>query len=390
MNPIPLCTLLQANLTGVTVLVRIDGNVPLTANNTIADDSRLKATLPTLELIKQKGGRSVLLTHLGDPEAGDKKLSTQLLVPWFTEQGFAQTFFATDIASAQSLQAAPFDLIMFENLRFFKEEQEASQPFAKQLATLGTYFVQDAFGALHRNHTSISILPLEFTPDHRSIGLLVQKELIHLSPLLDNPQQPYVALLGGIKAETKLPLIQALLPRIKTLLITPPLCFTFLKALNKPIGKSTYEPDMLDTALAILDEAETRYIRVLLPDDFLATDTSFEHPDDCYAVTELGEQEVGISIGPRTTDHWSTLVHSARTLFCNGLPGNKEYPATLTTIKRLLDAFPRNQTCVIAGGDTNALIKQLHIAIDGFLSTGGGSTLAFLSDQPLPGLIPFK
>lgn len=389
MLAIPTCTFEQAQLTDVTVIVRIDGNVPLKTNGTIDDDSRLKAVLPTLERIKQKGGRSVILTHLGNPENEDQKLSTHMLVPWFIEHGFTQTVFAPDIATAKSLESAPFDLLVLENLRFFKEEQERSQTFANQLASLGTYFVQDAFGALHRDHTSISLLPLAFDAEHRSIGLLVQKELIHLTPLLENPSQPFVALVGGVKAKTKLPLLRALLPRVNTLLIAPPLCFTFLKALNKPIGRSAYEPDMVEQAGLLLEEAEERYVRVVLPDDFLATDTSFENPQDCYPATELNEQEIGVSIGPRTTDHWSTLVHNARSLFCNGLPGNKDYPETLTTVLRLLQAFPRNQHAIIAGGDTNALIKQLHIQVDGFLSTGGGSTLALLSNETLPGLIPF-
>lgn len=389
MITIPACTFEQANLQGLAVIVRIDGNVSVDSNGVIDDDTRLRAVLPTLERIKQKGGKPVIITHWSDAETIDPSLSTKRLVPWFEQHGFAHTVFAADIQAGQQAKTTPCDLVMFENIRFFKEELTPTESFAKQLATLGDYFIQDAFGALHRDQTSITLLPLQFEPARRSIGLLVQKELIHLLPLVENPAQPFVVLIGGLKVATKLPLLRALLPRIKTLLIAPPLCFTFLKALNKPIGKSTYEEKMVDEAGLLLEEAESQYIRVLLPDDFLATDSSFEHPDDCYAVTTLSDQEVGLSIGPRTTDHWSTLVHAARTVFCNGLPGNKEYPETLSTIRRLLEAFPHGQRCVIAGGDTNTLIKKLHVPIEGFLSTGGGSTLAFLSDQRLPGLVPF-
>lgn len=389
MITMPICTFEQAHLEGLTVLIRIDGNVPLNSDGTIDDDTRLRAALPTLERIKQKGGKPVLITHWGDADTVNKELSTKKLVPWFEQHGFANTVFAADIAAGQHAKTIPCDLVLFENIRFFKEELTPTESFAKQLATLGDYFIQDAFGALHRDQTSITLLPLQFEPARRSIGLLVQKELIHLLPLIENPAQPFVVLIGGIKASTKLPLLRALLPRVKTILIAPPLCFTFLKALNKPIGKSAFDADMIEQAGLLLQEAEAQYVRVLLPDDFLATDTSFEHPDDCYQATELSEQEVGLSIGPRTTDNWSTLVHAARTLFCNGLPGNKDYPKTLSTVTRLLNAFPHGQRCVIAGGDTNALIKKLHVQIDGFLSTGGGATLAFLSDQRLPGLVPF-
>ncbi len=389
MTTIPTCTFEQAQLQGIWVIIRIDGNVPLNNDGSIDDDARLRAALPTIERVKQKGGKPVILTHWGDAENSNKELSTQKLVPWFQQHGFPNAVFAADIAAAQQAKNTPCDLIMFENIRFFKEELTPTESFAKQLATLGDYFIQDAFGVLHREQTSVTLLPLQFDHTRRSIGLLIQRELVHLLPLVENPSQPFVLLIGGLKTDTKLPLLRALLSQVKTVLIAPPLCFTFLKALNKPIGKSTYDPEMVEQASLFLEEAESNYVRVSLPDDFLATDTSFEHPDDCYPATELSEQEIGVSIGPRTTDHWSTLVHSARTLFCNGLPGNKEYPETLTTVARLLKAFPNGQRCVIAGGDTNALIKKLHIQIDAFLSTGGGATLAFLSNQRLPGLVPF-
>lgn len=387
MLPLLTAQVINASLQSITVVVRIDANVPVASTGAIADDSKLHAVLPTLTLIQQKGGRLVLLTHWGDPEQEEMKLSTEQLIPWFEQQGF-HIIFAKTIADAQQ-QTASSQIVMLENLRMFPGEQEKSAAFAKELASLGTYFVQDAFGALHRDHTSITLLPLEFDAAHRSIGLLVEKELRHLAPLTDDPNEPFVALVGGIKMATKLPLLHGLLDRVNTLLIAPPLCFTFLKALNKPIGKSIYDPNLIKQAQLLLEKAEEKYVRVLLPNDFLATDTDFEHPEDCYAVTELSEQEVGVSIGPRTTDHWSTIVHNARTVFCNGLPGNKEYPATLSTVKRLLEAFPYNQYCVIAGGDTNALVKQLHIQVNGFLSTGGGATLALLSNERLPGLVPF-
>lgn len=380
----------NAVLKGKRVLVRADLNVPRSQDGTIVSDYRLKELLPTLDLIKEKEGKIILLTHCGRPSKNSPELSTKIFESWFDKHGH-KAVFAKDLKSALELsKAKDNEIVIVENLRFFTGEKKQDAPFAKELAKLGDYYVNDAFALAHRNDTSITLLPKLFSKKDRTIGLLVAKEITLLNTLLENIKHPFIAMQGGIKGETKLSMLFNLLEKVDAILLSTPLCFSFLKALNKPIGKSFVEADLIPEIKKFLAQAEKKNVSIVLPIDYQVTTQSFEKPYGLSEVKTLGDDHIGVSIGPETTQLFASYLRKARTVLMNGMPGNIEYPETLEGVRILLNTLQQtNATCVVAGGDTVAIVELLGFSKIGHLSTGGGASLAYLSGQKLPSLTLF-
>jgi len=383
--------LYDAILTNKRVIVRTDFNVPLKQDGTILDDFRLKETLSTLRIIKEKGGVSIILTHCGQPTEKKESLSTKKFVPWLEQNGFTVRFASTPEEAKKKDFEKKHDIVLVENLRFFSGEKKEDPAFAQELATLGTYFVQDAFGALHRRDASISLLPTLFNPEKRSIGLLVEKELNKLNLLVSAPNLPLVLVLGGNKIETKLPLISYFLDKASSILLCPALVFTFLKARGVSVGNSFVEKTMVRKASEILEKAEHSSTKLIFPCDYLVTDNTFEQPYPLRTVQSLSGTTVGISIGPSTVRLFKKELLKARTIFFNGLMGNPHFTETLEATKSLLHVLQETSaTKIIAGGDSVGVAKFLNFEKDmAFFSTGGGATLEYLSGRTLAGLIPF-
>jgi len=381
-------TLADFSLDGKRVLVRADLNIPRTEDGTLLDSFRAEALLPTLQFIQKNGGRTTLIAHAGRPENQEKKYSLAPFVEWFTKQGFSVDFAAT-IKEAQTLcKTSTADILLVENLRFFEGEQKQDPEFAKELAQLGTIFVQDAFGALHREDTSIALLPKEFRPERRTLGPLVHKELALLNKLIDNPKQPFVLILGGSKLETKIPMIEHLLNNISALLLCPALVFTFLKAKGMPVGKSLVDKTQIEAALQIIKQAEKHTVDLIYPIDYLVTNNETKKNFDLQIVKKISPHQYGLSIGPATSTLFKKCILQAKTIFLNGPSGLKDHPETFEGTRTIFQALQQvYATKIIAGGDAVCLARFLGFGKEaGTFSTGGGAALTFLSGKKLPGI----
>ena len=390
----------QFDLVHKTVLVRTDWNVPLDAFDAIADDHKLKASLNTLQFIKEQGAKIIIITHWGQPKNQESCYSTEQFLPWLFKQGFTPCFAKTiQEATALKKHDTRHDIIVLENIRFFAQEQTTDLRFGQSLADLGDYFVQDAFGALHRNDNSITILPSLFEKNKRTIGFLVEQELQVLEKFTTHITNPFVVVLGGNKIKTKIPVIKNLINKADFIIILPALAFTFLKALGENVGTSLIEDSLLITAQEIINTLKQTKTKLIVPIDFRVTNGTFNNPEQTFIIKDFNAASLktsnnvsGISIGPETVSLLKPLIASANTLFFNGPCGNSNYPKTTSELKDLLTLMTQSSaTKLFAGGDTCATFIKL-----GFkdfvtkhpesFSTGGGATLEYLAGNDLPGL----
>jgi phosphoglycerate kinase len=372
------------------VLVRVDFNVPI-INNCIADDYRLKAFIPTLSYLQQQYAQIILITHLGKPKGFDPALSTRILIPWFVKQGY-ELLFASDINQAYELSRLPENrLILVENLRFFPGEKERDQTFAQDLARLGEFYVNDAFGALHRSDSSLTLTPLCFPPDKRCIGLLVEKELTKLNRILQ-PTPPFIVIVGGGKLQTKIPLLKAMIGKADIILICPAIAFTFLAAQNYAVGSSLVDNTLFDTCIEIITTAAYSKTRIVFPVDYFVSTNGLQPPYTVISADSFKPQDCGVGIGPQTVAQWNDIVAHGKTIFFNGLMGDVSVPDSTRSSVALFSILAHvNAYTVIAGGDSVACaIAQGFEHNISYLSTGGGATLAYLAGQELPGLVVLK
>lgn len=372
------------------VLLRIDANVPI-SQGIILNDQRLQASVATINMLLDKGAHIILLTHLGRPYDNEPELSTKQLLPWFFRAGY-DVIFADNVADAQIALNNGHQIVLYENLRFFSGELTRSISFAQELAQLGNYYVNDAFGTLHRTDCSITVLPEQFDDNHKSIGLLIQHELHMLNNFIRSMRKPFVLCIGGGKVHDKIPLINALLPQLSAVCVGPGICFAFLKALDQPVGKSYVNSNVLALCKEILQKADQLNIPFYYPQDYIVAQHDFEGALDLTTTSVIDSDEVGVSIGPKTVHHWETIITSAHTVLVNGLMGSLERPETLTFVQDLFKHIAlTDATSIIAGGDSIAAAYQFDIARKiTYLSTGGGVTLQYISGHPLPGLIALK
>src|SRR4030095_10369108 len=351
------------NLDGKRVFVRADLNIPL-KNGSIVNDFRLNTILPTLDYIIQHNGSIVLATHIGRPQHQEPALSTQILIPWFEKRGYT-LLFVHDITTIAHYKIIPKQIILIENLRFFPGETDGDPFFAKQLARSADYYVNDAFGTVHRSDSSVTLLPYEFPQNRRSIGFLIEKELRTLSSLKENPQHPFVAILGGEKIKDKIPLVLGLLKTVDTIMLCPALCFSFLQALGQPIGQSLANNTMNTLCTEIITQTNNQGIRLLFPLDYqVATDT-INGPLSVIPAINFPNNAIGISIGPKTIQLFTDTINHAKTIFFNGAMGFDDRQQTRQSTYSIMRAMAHSTaTTVIAGGDS----------VDAALQSGSASS----------------
>lgn len=380
-SPLP-----SLNLSGKRVFLRADLNVPL-YNGAIVSDLKLQALRPTLDMILQNGGKIILATHIDRPKGYDPSLSTQILIPWFNAQGYTIDF-ESDLKQAYTKSFHdPKTILLLDNLRFFPEEKNHDAQFAQSLARLGDYYVNDAFGTIHRLDCSLIQVPQLFTADKRMFGLLIERELANAHRLL-KPEKPFTLIIGGNKISDKIPLIEQLLPHIDNLLLCPAIVFTFLKAENKPFGASLVDNDAIQACLNLKNLAEQHNVTLKTPLDYLVSHDTFHGPFYIVPENKLSDMDYGISIGPLTKELFGEIIARSKTIFYNGLMGDLNHPETLDGVQSLFTQMAQSKGyCVIGGGDSTAAAQILGLAqqID-FLSTGGGALIAYLSNQELPAL----
>lgn len=381
------------NLRGKRVLVRVDYNVPL-ENGQITDDTRVTASLPTLQHLVKQGAKVILISHLGRPKGQvNPKYSLAPVAQHLSKLLGKPVAFAKDCVGAEAEAAAKNlqegGVLLLENLRFHPEEEKNDQAFAKKLAGLADSFVQDAFGAVHRAHASTDALA-KILPS--AAGFLLQKELKFLGQVREHPAKPFMALVGGAKVSDKIEVLDKLLDKVDTLAIGGAMAYTFLMAEGVPVGKSLVEKDKIDLAKTLLSKAKKNNVNVILPKDHLVVKTiedtaSAKQTDDAAIPADY----LGVDIGSKTIQGLAAPITQAKTVFWNGPMGIFEIDryarGTNEVAKLTADAAQRGSTVVIGGGDSVAAIQSAGLAEKiTHISTGGGASLEFLEGKELPGV----
>jgi phosphoglycerate kinase len=370
------------------VFVRTDFNIPL-EGGIISNDFRLQAAQPTIDLLFAKEARIIIGTHIDRPHGYTKELSTEQLVPWFQEREYSIEFAPTLLeAQRKLLYLQPGHILLLENLRFFEGEKQKNTHLAHQLAALAPYYVNDAFALAHRSDTSVTVLPHMYPKTHKTIGLLIERELAALHRLKVNPERPFLAFIGGGKIKDKLPYLEHLLSYVDSLALCPGMVFTFLKAQGFEVGKSLVEDTLLDKARHIIDLAHQKGVKLLFPLDYYVSIGSLQGPLVLVPQEAIPTDGIGMTVGPKTLEVYNKEIAQAGTLFLNGAMGLEERPETLESFSILLQTIAQSPAySVIGGGESVAAVYYYDLTQDiNFCSTGGGATLAYLSHTQLPGL----
>lgn len=398
-----LMSLSQLNMHKKRVFLRADLNLPLhnMADNQ-ATQARLKTLIPTFTAIQQAGGKIILATHIGRPTARhnthliDANLSTKRLVPLLEKLGYTVDFEPDLLLAAKKSHQSFETILLLENLRFFQGEQEPSPQFAELLAATADVYVNDAFGLIHRNDTSVTLLPELFPQESKAAGLIIEKEITTLATLTQTPSQPFMLVVGGSKVKDKIRILVTFLQapenkRATTLIIGGALALPFLKATGRSVGASHCDETDVAVAHDIMATAKTAGITIVLPTDMLVA-KKIDGPAQIAPISAIPDDGICVDIGPASIALFSQHLATAKTIFANGTMGIYEYPEYQKGTKGILASIAANQgLTIIAGGDTVAAAYELNVADKiTFCSTGGGATLAFLAAhkpyQELPAL----
>jgi len=390
----PKLTIDDLHLSGKRVLVRVDFNVPLDKNLQITDDNRIVQALPTIKKVLEQNGKAILCSHFARPEGKVvPEMSLKPVAIRLSELLGKPVKLAPDCIGAETEKMVNDmqngEVILLENLRFHKAETKGDEEFARQLASLGDVFINDAFGAAHRAHASVSVLTKFFK--QTAAGYLMEKEIKFIGGVVEHPQKPLVAILGGAKVSDKIKVIENLLNKADKIIIGGAMMFTFLKAQGKNTGNSLVEEDRLELALSILDQAKAKGVEFLLPvDTVVAREFKNDADHKVVSVDEIEDGWMGLDIGPVTVKNYTEALNKVKTVVWNGPMGVFEMEnyaqgtiGVCQAIASLKDAIT-----IIGGGDSAAAAEQLGFA-DKFshVSTGGGASLEFLEGNELPGVV---
>ncbi len=372
------------------VLVRVDFNVPMDGTR-IIDDTRVQAALPTILQLTESRAKVVLVTHLGRPKGFDAKLSTFPLAEQLSQLLGQRVKHAVDCigveVQAVVSELAAGDVLLLENIRFYEEETENDPIFAQELASLADIYVNDAFGTAHRAHASTEGVTHYF--DHNVAGLLMEQEIRYLNRIVNDPDRPFIAIIGGAKVSDKITVIENLINQVDELIIGGGMAYTFFKSKGMEIGKSIVEPEMLDFAQGLLDKAQRQGVMIHLPiDNVVGREFSPETESQTVKSSQIPEDWEGFDIGPETVEYFGQIVNSAQTVFWNGPVGVYEFDqfatGTMELAKRIAAS---NATSIVGGGDCVAAVHKASVSSQiTHISTGGGASLELIEGRILPGI----
>lgn len=383
-------------------LIRVDFNVPLNDKFEITDDTRMRAAVPTIKKILADGGSVILMSHLGRPKDGPTdKYSLKYLVSHLSELlGGATVLFANDCIGEQAFLTAsmmrPGEVLLLENLRFYKEEEKGNEEFAKKLAQLGDVYVNDAFGTAHRAHASTAVIAQFFPKDKRMFGLLMEGEVSSAEKVLHQSEKPFTAIIGGAKVSDKILIIENLLERATDIIIGGGMAYTFMKAQGGQIGKSLCEEDRLDTAKELLVKAKAKGVNLHLPSDSVIADKFAADAETSITPSnQIPDGWMGLDIGPDARVEFARVIKSSRTILWNGPMGvfemEKFQAGTKAIATAVAEATGAGAFSLVGGGDSVSAVNQFGYTDKvSYVSTGGGAMLEYFEGKELPGIAAVK
>ena len=391
------------NFNNQKALVRVDFNVPLDADLNITDDTRMTATIPTIKKILADGGSAILMSHFGRPKDGpENKFSLKHLVNHLQELlgKDSKVFFADDCIGTQAGMTAtmlrPGEVMMLENLRFYKEEEKGDEVFAEKLSKLGDVYVNDAFGTAHRAHASTAVIAKYFAADKKMFGLLMEAEVKSAEKVLHQSQKPFCAIIGGAKVSDKILIIENLLERATDIIIGGGMTYTFIKARGGKIGNSLCEDDRLATALEILEKAKQKNVSIHLPETSIIADkfAADANTTDCPS-DQIPDGWMGLDIGGKAIGIFSEIIGKSKTILWNGPMGVFEMEKFETGTKAIALAVAESTAngafSLVGGGDSVAAVNKFNLADKvSYVSTGGGALLEYFEGKELPGIAAIK
>lgn len=384
-------------------LVRVDFNVPLDENFHITDDSRMTATIPTIKKILSDGGSAILMSHFGRPKEGPvDKYSLKHLVKHLHELlgGNTKVFFADDCIGEQAVLTSgmlkPGEVLLLENLRFYKEEEKGDRSFAEKLSKLGDVYVNDAFGTAHRAHASTAVIAQFFQSGKKMFGLLMEKEVNSAEKVLHDSKKPFLAIIGGAKVSDKILIIENLLERATDIIIGGGMAYTFYKANGGNIGNSLCENERLDAAIALLKKAAEKGVNIHLPADSVIADKFDAQANVSNAPSNnIPDGWMGLDIGPEACNNFTKVILQAKTILWNGPMGvfemEKFQQGTKTIALSVAEATQNGAFSLVGGGDSVAAVNKFNLAEKvSYVSTGGGALLEYFEGKTLPGIAAIK
>ncbi len=390
------------NFKGQKALIRVDFNVPLNDKFEITDDTRIKAAIPTIKKILNDGGSAILMSHLGRPKDGPTdKYSLKHLVKHISELlGGKTVLFANDCIGEQAYLTAGMlragEVLLLENLRFYKEEEKGDKAFAEKLSKLGDVYVNDAFGTAHRAHASTAVIAEFFPKDKRMFGLLMEGEVASAEKVLHNSEKPFVAIIGGAKVSDKILILENLLDRATDIIIGGGMAYTFMKAEGGKIGKSLCEEERLGTAKEILKKAKEKGVCIHLPSDSIIADNFAADANDSTAPSNaIPDGWMGLDIGPNAVNQFCNIIKKSKTILWNGPMGVFEMEKFQNGTKAIATAVAQSTQSgafsLVGGGDSVAAVNQFGFADKvSYVSTGGGAMLEYFEGKELPGITAVK
>jgi phosphoglycerate kinase len=391
----------QYNFSGKKALIRVDFNVPLNDKFEITDDNRIRAAVPTIKKILNDGGSVILMSHFGRPKGGpEEKYSLKHLVSHLSELLGVPVLFANDSIGVEAVEKAknlkPGEVLLLENLRFYKQEEKGDEAFAEKLSKLGDVYVNDAFGTAHRAHASTAIIAKFFPPENKMFGLLMEGEVSSAEKVISSSEKPFTAIIGGAKVSDKILIIENLLERATDIIIGGGMAYTFFKACDGHIGKSLVEEDRLNMARELLQKAEAKGVCIHLPTDSLIADQFSNDANVSSALSNtIPDGWMGLDIGSMACEQFSKIIRKSKTILWNGPMGvfemEKFQHGTKAIAQAVADATKNGAFSLVGGGDSVAAVNKFGYADQvSYVSTGGGAMLEFFEGKELPGIAAMK